>query len=131
MTVDRSEVERIARLAHLRFEDDQADRLTDEMNRILDHASLLRDEGSGDHGVQPRQSDPSTEAGVAGYADGGGLSGARADEAMAPDPLRAPLESVAPRYAEGFFVVPPPPGVSQGPGPEGADESLDPGAREV
>jgi len=123
VSVDRAEVDRLARLAHLHFEGDEADRLGAEMTRILAYASRLREEGPADDGEDARQPAPPTSADA--YPADEGLSGGRA-ATEAPDPLLAPLESIAPRYAEGFFVVPPPPGVSPRPGAEGSGASLDP-----
>lgn len=95
MSVDRGEVERIAALAKLRLEDDEADRLTEEMNRILEHAARLR-------GL-------ATEADADTSPDRTG--GTRSAGAEKPDELLRPPESFAPDMREGFFVVPPPPGV--------------------
>lgn len=117
MSVDRRDVERIADLAHLRFEGEELDRLTDEMNTILEHAARLRGvEGvPGQHRAsgessgtreQPRASDPAAEA-----AAGSG-SGTRREDAERPDRLCGELASFAPREVDGFFVVPLPPGVS-------------------
>jgi aspartyl-tRNA(Asn)/glutamyl-tRNA(Gln) amidotransferase subunit C len=99
VTVDRSEVQRIAKLARLRFDDDQADRLAEEMNDILEYASRLRALRE-DPGEQ--QPDPSA-------------SGTRSEGAEEPDPLFADLVAFAPRETDGFFVVPPLPGLSHDP----------------
>lgn len=125
MSVDREEVERIGRLAKLRLTDDEAERLTDEMNRILEHAERLRGleeaseagsaadavdtegedgdaEGAGDEGPDsPRTTDPKWP----------GRSGTRSPAAEIPDTLHIELSTYAPDVREGFFVVPPPPGV--------------------
>lgn len=104
MSVDRAEVERIAKLAQLRFADAELDRLTDEMNRILGHAErlALNDDGAG--------------AAATGHAPDGfardALAGVRDAGLRAPDRLSDPPESFAPRWQDGFFVVPPPPGVT-------------------
>lgn len=99
MSVDREEVGRIAELARLRLEDDEIDRLTGDMNRILGYADRLRGYAAG--GKQ-------AEKGGAGGEGGEG----REDASEMPDPLSSGPESFAPRFEEGFFVVPPPPGVT-------------------
>jgi len=100
MSVDREEVDRIADLARLSLDEGEAERLTEEMNRILEHADRLR--------------------GVSGQAGGetegpalvSGMSGTRAAEANVPDPLASGVETFAPRTEAGFFLVPPPHGVT-------------------
>ena len=113
MTVDRTEVERIAQLARLRLTDDEADRLVNEMNQILEHAMHLR------------RSADDTGAGAAN--EDGGPSGTRRVD-IGVDDLHSELTSFAPSMSEGFFLVPPPPGVSaagadpdQGDGSDGED----------
>ena len=107
MSVDREEVERIAGLARLELEDDEAARLTSEMNRILDHAERLR-------GVSAEASGASGIAGASGIegAEEGRASGVREEDVTDPDALHAEPASFAPDWREGFFVVPPPPGVT-------------------
>lgn len=138
MSVDREEVERIGRLAKLRLTDDEADRLTDEMNRILEHAERLRgleeasgagraieggDAGSGQAAEREADEREADEKGVGGEGpdvaratDPGGPepSGTRSPAAETPDPLRVGPSAFAPDVREGFFVVPPPPGVVAG-----------------
>lgn len=118
MSVDRHEVRRIADLAKLRLDEEEVDRLADEMSRILGHAERLR-------GL-PRAEDESSEADGLERAEdatseGGGPE--RAPETVSggpdpafgrPDPLARPPESFAPSMRDGFFTVPPPPGVSTG-----------------
>ena len=125
MSVDRTEVDRIARLARLELEDDEADRLTDEMNRILEHAERLRTagvDGAGATGAaggaatddaagKASRSEDERAAGEAGGAAPAGMSGARA-ETGEPDALDRDPSAFAPEWEEGFFVVPPPPGVT-------------------
>ena len=98
MSVDRGEVERIASLARLRFDEGQADRLTDEMNDILEHAARLR---------RLREAPPEHESETS-------RSGTRPPDAERPDPLSGDVAAFAPQVREGFFVVPPPPGLSPG-----------------
>ena len=103
MSVDRPDVERIEWLARLRFDDRELDRLTAELNQILDHFQVLRslaDLGPGNTampGTGPASSRPST--------------------APEPDALEVEIQAIAPRWSDGFFVVPPPPGVHDDGGP--------------
>lgn len=94
MSVDRAEVERIAALAHLRLDHGEAERLTAELNRILEHVAVLRGLGADPAPPPPAEGSPTRSAG---------------DEP--PDALALPPASFAPRWVDGFFVVPPPPGV--------------------
>lgn len=97
MSVDREEVERIARLARLRFDDGEVERLTKELNGILEHVEALRalTGAASVEGEPPSESRPSTRSAAAGE----------------PDVLETGPERMAPRWVDGFFVVPPPPGV--------------------
>lgn len=97
MSVDTAEVERIAALARLRLEPGEVERLTGELNGILAHMTTL--DRIGDAGVED----------VAVGSDA--LPSARASEAGDPDGLGAGPASFAPRWTDGFFVVPAPPGV--------------------
>lgn len=124
MSVGREHAERIAHLARLRFEDEELTRVTAELNHILEHVESLR-------GLEPAAgAEPGSDA-AAGAASGAGhlaMSGAptvgdcpptRSAGAERPDPLRHALADVAPDWRDGFFVVPPLPGVHEGKG-EGA-----------
>lgn len=102
MTVRRSDVERIAALAHLTLDEDQTVRLTEEMNRILAHADRLHEVGGAE----------GAERGEAPLQPDSEMSGVRSGTVV-PDELLARPSDFAPRYEEGFFVVPPPPGVSE------------------
>lgn len=109
MSVDREEVERIGRLAKLRLTDDEAERLTDEMNRILEHAERLRglDDDSETGGAAEAM-----DADAEGTDDEvGSKAGTRSTAAETPDRLHIEPSGFAPDVREGFFVVPPPPGV--------------------
>ncbi len=102
MRVDRDEVRRIADLARLGIDDVEVDRLTDEMNRILEYANRLR--GVEGEPEAPEMNDPH-DAGVSG--------GTRSIEVERPDALSDGIASFAPQEADGFFLVPPLPGVSE------------------
>jgi len=104
MSVDREEVDRIADLARLRLDEVEAERLTEEMNRILEHADRLREV-------------PGREGRTVAAVPPTGISGTRASEANVPDPLASGIETFAPRTESGFFLVPPPHGVTA----DGAD----------
>ncbi len=109
MSVDRDEVGRIARLARLDLEDDETARLTEEMNRILEYAERLR--SAGVDRAEMDHTDDSPRAADSGSPDQhGAIQGARLGTGE-PDALRADLSAFAPAWDEGFFVVPPPPGV--------------------
>jgi hypothetical protein len=111
VSVDRLEIRRIAHLARLALDDAELDRLTRDMNDILEHATTLRELGraapSKEQGDAPV---PLPPAGAPGAETRFG--GARDVAAETPHVLRSPPEAFAPRMAEGFFVVPPPPGVA-------------------
>lgn len=96
MSVDRAEVERIAALARLRLTDHEVERFTGELNDILGHVEALRslEDASTDVGPDDREPAPM-----------------RATEEEAPDALALAPEAFAPRWTDGFFVVPPPPGI--------------------
>jgi aspartyl/glutamyl-tRNA(Asn/Gln) amidotransferase C subunit len=100
MSVHPEEVERIAELARLRFEPGEVERLTAELNSILDHMEVLAS-----------LSGPASEADAPPQ---GALASTRGSEEGAPDALGAGPASIAPRWADGFFVVPAPPGVHGG-----------------
>ena len=100
MSVDREEVDRIADLARLRLDEGEAERLTEEMNRILEHADRLRE-------IPGRPGEDADDARPPSV-----MTGTRAEEADVPDPLTSGIEAFAPRTAEGFFLVPPPRGVT-------------------
>ena len=97
MSVDRRDVERIASLARLCFDDRELDQLTDELNQILVHFEVLQSlavEGSEKAAVR-----------------GSGPTSGRPSEVGHPDRLEVGVQTIAPRWSEGFFVVPAPPGV--------------------
>ncbi|HUF75586.1 MAG TPA: Asp-tRNA(Asn)/Glu-tRNA(Gln) amidotransferase subunit GatC [Longimicrobiales bacterium] len=111
MSVDRAHADRIAHLARLRFQEEELTRITADLNHILEHVESLKELWSG--------------GGAAGeVAPGGHLvtSGAptvtdraptRGSGAETPDRLARDLGEVAPDWRDGFFVVPPLPGVHE------------------
>lgn len=105
MSVDRHEVERIARLAHLRLGADEVAGLTDDLNRILEYAERLHvDRVDADPAADPelRRSD----------REDASVQGVRDRSLVEPDPLVRRPDGFAPDWRDDFFVVPPPPGVS-------------------
>jgi hypothetical protein len=102
MSVGREQAEAIATLARLRFDAADLDRITEELNRILEYVEALRALGPPD-GLGGSE-------GTSGYLDAE-LESTRARGAEEPDPLGMGLDAVAPNWREGFFVVPPLPGV--------------------
>jgi len=94
MSVGREQARRIATLARLHFDEAELTRVTEELNHILDHVETLRSlEKRGAHSKEePRAS-------------------TRGPGAEEPDALRLEIDEFAPDWREGFFVVPPFPGV--------------------
>jgi len=99
MSVDRDQAERIASLARLRFEPDALGRITEELNRILDHVEALR---------TLEASTPLERTEVE-------ATSTRGEGAETPDTLHVAPADMAPDWRHGFFVVPPLPG-TQGEG---------------
>lgn len=88
MNVDEAEVERIARLAHLRFSPAERQRMSEQMSAILGYIDQL----AGVHTALLPEPDPSDAA-------------SRADRASASLPREVVAEN-APAITHGFFVVP-------------------------
>ena len=94
MSVEREEARRIATLARLHFDEAELTRVTEELNHILDHVASLRSlEKRGAHVKEEPQ------------------ASTRGPAAEEPDALRRDIGAFAPDWREGFFVVPPLPGV--------------------
>ncbi|MGE0159283.1 MAG: aspartyl/glutamyl-tRNA amidotransferase subunit C [Gemmatimonadales bacterium] len=91
------EARRIATLARLRFDEEELERITGELNHILDHVEDLR-------ALENRTGSTYLE---------GERSTTRGAGAEQPDDLRCEIAAFAPDWREGFFVVPPFPGVHQ------------------
>lgn len=104
MSVDRTHADRIAHLARLRFEDEELTRITADLNRILEHVESLKAlDADGEDGHLPTSGAPTV-------AD---CAATRGDGAEVPDLLARDLSAVAPDWRDGFFVVPPLPGVHE------------------
>lgn len=98
MSVDRAHAAAIASLARLRFTEEELEKITHELNEVLAHVETLRGLDVED---VPIEEDP-----LEGEGDA-----MRATAAESPDVLRGGLEDLAPDLQDGFFVVPPLPGV--------------------
>lgn len=119
MRVRADVLAKVAELARLRLEPEEAERLQQELSRILDHVDSL-----------------SQVDGVALMDDLGGQPSADGSAAVAsftarhpPDPLPVDPTGLAPQWEEGFFVVPRLPAMdgTAAPLPPATDESPDQG----
>jgi aspartyl/glutamyl-tRNA(Asn/Gln) amidotransferase C subunit len=104
MSVDRGQAAGIAALARLRFDAEELGRVTDEMNQVLAYVEQLKSLAVDD--VPNSGPDPLA-------AEGDSTRGPAADLA---DALHLDLPGMAPETREGFFLVPPLPGVHAGEG---------------
>ena len=93
MTLSRSEIDRLTRLARLRLSDEEAEGMGADLSSIVDQLAILRSIGG-----------PPTSG------SGSAAAPLRADVA-GPDPLLVPLDELAPDWVDGYFRVPNPPGV--------------------
>jgi Asp-tRNA(Asn)/Glu-tRNA(Gln) amidotransferase C subunit len=124
VSVTREQAERIAHLARLRLGPDELERITAELNHILDHVEALRAFGAGEEaGTAP---EGPTDQGAARASSGEGAPGGAAlagggNAVDAGGSMRGPiaeqpnaggfdLGKMAPDFRDGFFVVPPLPG---------------------
>ena len=97
MSVDRDEVLRIAGLARLRLTDEELERMIGDLNSILEHVDALAElEDEAVPGEEERSE---------------GRRSTRAAEDTGAQPERLDPSAMAPSFEEGFFVVPPPPGL--------------------
>ena len=87
----REEVQRVAKLAKLRFSDDEIDSFTEQFNRIVVYVEKLNEVDC--EGVEPMA------------RVGKDITPPRADE---PEKMLEPAEALknAPKKTEGFFSVP-------------------------
>lgn len=100
--IDREQVRRVARLARLELSEEEVDRLSDELGRVLSRFRELEEaevDGTG-HGTGEELTGESP--GVETETDGSGL---RPDEPDA-DPLARGPGELAPEWEDGFFLVP-------------------------
>lgn len=96
MSVGRDEVLRIASLARLRLGEADLERMTDDLNSILGHV----DELAALEDSEPRST---------GLLEG--APSTRPHEHTVPGEQPLDPTPIAPDFRDGFFVVPPPPGV--------------------
>lgn len=97
MSVSMDEVRRIAALARLRFDDERVQILAEELNRILGHVDTL--------------AEAEVEPGLEGIRLPAEPVPFRASD-LSPDSLSPGAPGAgAPRWEDGFFVVPRLPGV--------------------
>ncbi|MEX2467908.1 MAG: Asp-tRNA(Asn)/Glu-tRNA(Gln) amidotransferase subunit GatC [Gemmatimonadota bacterium] len=95
MSVKREEVLRIAKLARLRLDEDELERMTGDLNSILEHVDALGSlEGDGEIAGTAFEEGPSTR-----------------DEEASDGERGLDPSVVAPAWRDGFYLVPPPPGV--------------------
>lgn len=89
MKVDRQEARRIADLAHLEFDDAALDRLASEMTKILSYIDQLH------------------EVDVSAFEETpAGAATPMRDDVVQPPLDREQVARNAPRWADGFFIVP-------------------------
>jgi aspartyl/glutamyl-tRNA(Asn/Gln) amidotransferase C subunit len=98
MSVDREHAAGIAALARLRFDGEELQRITQEMNQVLAYVEELKSLEVDD---VPVEQDPLE-------GEGDATRGAAAETANA---LGAGIGAIAPEQEGGFFLVPPLPGV--------------------
>jgi len=111
MAVERSEVNRIAALAKLELEDHEIERLTEELNDILDHCRVLQKIDLPEEDSDPRSGASAPE---------------RRSGTLARDELSLSLSDLAPANEEGFFLVPRLPALDVGSRDGGAGEGENP-----
>jgi len=91
MTIGREEVLHVARLAELAVNEEQLERLVQQLNRIVDYVAQL-DQVPADSMAEPFLPGPQSLA-------------LREDEPGAVPLARSPAE-MAPEFLDGFFLVP-------------------------
>jgi len=91
VSVSRDEVRRVAGLARIRLDDEEAAALARDLTGILEHVEELRSAPveEGDAAADPLALEPKARAG-----DG------------EPDALERPPSELAPSWRDGFFVLP-------------------------
>lgn len=111
MAVERSEVMRIAALAKLEIGDHEIERMTQELNDILEHCRVLQQ-------IELPEVDPDPTP-VASAAH-------RRPGTLVRDELSLSLSDMAPSIREGFFLVPRLPALDARARDGGAGEGEDP-----
>lgn len=108
MTLDPIQVERLAVLAGIRLDPDDAERLARELSAVLEEIAALREiELSGNEDGD-------------GVWEGDGSSSPSSDGVPGPDPLERDLSALASDWRERFFLMPPPQAFRDGEGEEGS-----------
>lgn len=97
MSVDREEILRIASLARLRLDEGDLERMTRELNTVLDHVDALAELERLPVAAAPSGAEPPASTRAAEETEGRESVG---------DP-----GALAPAWKDGFFLVPPPPGI--------------------
>lgn len=111
----------MARLACLRLSDEEAERLAVEVSEVLKHFAALREvaaEAESDRAGAPDDLGPVDDGGPPAAeppAPGREVAAPLREDEPGADPLRSPPADAAPRWADGFFLVPRPPGVADRP----------------
>jgi aspartyl-tRNA(Asn)/glutamyl-tRNA(Gln) amidotransferase subunit C len=91
MSIGRSEVLHVARLAEVAVREEELDRLVDQLNRIVDYVAQL-DQVPGDATATPFLPGPASVV--------------LREDVPGPVPLARPPAELAPEFAGGFFLVP-------------------------
>jgi aspartyl-tRNA(Asn)/glutamyl-tRNA(Gln) amidotransferase subunit C len=91
MSIGRSEVLHVARLAELAVREEELDRLVSQLNRIVDYVAQL-DQVPADHVAEPFLPGPAAAA--------------LREDVPDPVPLARPPAEFAPEFRDGFFLVP-------------------------
>jgi aspartyl-tRNA(Asn)/glutamyl-tRNA(Gln) amidotransferase subunit C len=91
MSIGRSEVLHVARLAELAVREEELDRLVSQLNRIVDYVAQL-DQVPADRMAEPFLPGPAAVA--------------LREDIPDPVPLARPPAEFAPEFRDGFFLVP-------------------------
>lgn len=87
MTIERAQLEKIAKLARLQLDDDELDRLTHDCRLILDYFETVR-------------------ALTSTLAGGDDASTPLREDRVSPDRLSGSPADIAPSWRDGFFILP-------------------------
>lgn len=108
MSVSMEEVRRVAGLARLHLDEDEAGSLAGDLSRILDHVEALRE-------APVEEGDDDAD----GAGEALGLPPRVRDGEAGPDALHLPPSELAPAWRDGFYVLPRLPALDQDGGGEG------------